>query len=79
MASFDAVVAPHNIATKQLNSFSTSLASRVVIYSWLSACPVHGDGAIQKSPEHLWTSDRQRKGTAKAAWVTSNTDICLKC
>ena len=48
MASVDAVVAPHNIATKQLNSFPTSLATRVVIHSWFSACPVHGDGAIQK-------------------------------
>ena len=35
---------------------------------WLS----REDGAIQRTPEHSWTSDKpQKQVTAKAAWATS--------
>ena len=41
---------------------------------------VQGDGAIQRSLEHSWMSDKaQKQATAKAAWATFTTDTSLKC
>ena len=44
----------------------------------LADCLSTGDGAIQRSPQHMWTFDRtQKQGAAKAARVTFSTDTCL--
>ena len=53
--------------TKQLNPWTNSSASHVINYSYLSACQ-GVDGAISRSSEHSWTSDKpQKQATAKAA------------
>ena len=56
MASIGAIFSS-TYHTKQLNPWPNSSASHVVVYSWLSGCPCRGDGAIQRSPEHLRMSD----------------------
>ena len=49
----------------------------VVWYSWLAACMFRGDGAIQRSFGHPWTSNKaQKQATTEAAWETFTS---LKC
>ena len=45
-----------------------------------AGCLSSGDGAILRSPEHSWMSDKtQKQATAKAAWVAISTSTCPKC
>ena len=63
--------------TKQLNPWSITPTSHVVIYSWLSICPRE----MEPFKDHPSTRGclimPQKLATAKAPWVTFSTSACL--
>ena len=67
------VCTPHAYVHTKSHKVAKSMANldnHVLIYSWVSACP--------REMELLWTSAKpQKQATAKAAWATFSTNICL--
>ena len=60
-----------NISQKAAKSMA-KLISQLCGELQLAVCLSRGDGAIERRPKHLWTSDKpQKQATAKAAWELS--------
>ena len=71
--------APHNTKTA-ISMPNLTMACQSCGDLYTAGCLSREDGAILRSLEHSWISQRsQEQATAKTAWATISTDTCLKC